>query len=129
MTTAAIAAFCQVEPAGSGNRLNDGRCDARGRFWIGSMDNGLSRPSGSFTATWSSTDPVSGASGPLTPALVAELLADRIYLNIHTLPNFPSGELRGQLVNQGSVGLLSGTGGVRNVEVVDRSLFYSGFED
>lgn len=39
---------CQVEAAGSGNRLNDGRCDAKGRFWVGSMDNGLCRPSGSF---------------------------------------------------------------------------------
>lgn len=39
---------CQVETVGSGNRLNDGRCDSQGRFWVGSMDNGLSRPSGSF---------------------------------------------------------------------------------
>lgn len=30
------------------NRLNDGRVDARGRFWVGTMDNGLSRPNGSL---------------------------------------------------------------------------------
>ena len=26
-----------LEAAGSGNRLNDGRCDRQGRFWVGSM--------------------------------------------------------------------------------------------
>ena len=31
---------------GLDNRLNDGRVDARGRFWVGTMDNGLSRPNG-----------------------------------------------------------------------------------
>lgn len=40
--------LCQVEPAEMDNRLNDGRCDARGRLWIGTMDNQLSRPNGSF---------------------------------------------------------------------------------
>lgn len=28
------------------NRLNDGRVDARGRFWVGTMDNQLQRPNG-----------------------------------------------------------------------------------
>jgi len=27
----------QVEPGDTGNRLNDGRCDPAGRFWVGSM--------------------------------------------------------------------------------------------
>src|SRR5688572_17012314 len=36
-----------VEP-GLDNRLNDGRVDARGRFWVGTMDNRLSRPSGAL---------------------------------------------------------------------------------
>jgi sugar lactone lactonase YvrE len=26
-----------IEPPGTGNRFNDGRCDAAGRFWVGSM--------------------------------------------------------------------------------------------
>lgn len=26
-----------LEPGGTGNRLNDGRCDGSGRFWVGSM--------------------------------------------------------------------------------------------
>jgi sugar lactone lactonase YvrE len=30
------------------NRLNDGRVDARGRFWVGTMDNQLRRPNGSL---------------------------------------------------------------------------------
>lgn len=34
--------------AGSDNRLNDGRVDARGRFWVGTMDNQLHRPNGSL---------------------------------------------------------------------------------
>lgn len=34
--------------SGLDNRLNDGRVDARGRLWIGTMDNQLHRPNGSF---------------------------------------------------------------------------------
>jgi hypothetical protein len=88
----------------------------------------IAPPSGSFATHWRDTDPVASFSGPLTPALVTELLANRIYLNIHTTPNFPSGELRGQLINQGAVGVLSGTGGVRGFEILDLSLFKDGFE-
>lgn len=33
---------------GLDTRLNDGRVDARGRFWVGTMDNGLSQPNGSL---------------------------------------------------------------------------------
>lgn len=40
--------LCQVEDATLDNRLNDGRCDAAGRFWVGTMDNQLHRPSGAF---------------------------------------------------------------------------------
>jgi sugar lactone lactonase YvrE len=40
--------LAQVEPAGQDNRLNDGRCDAQGRFWVGTMDNQLHRPNGAF---------------------------------------------------------------------------------
>lgn len=29
--------WIQLEPEGEGNRLNDGRCDPAGRFWVGSM--------------------------------------------------------------------------------------------
>lgn len=46
--TGNLQLFCQVEPAEQDNRLNDGRCDALGRFWVGTMDNQLSRPNGAF---------------------------------------------------------------------------------
>jgi sugar lactone lactonase YvrE len=41
------AEFCEVE-SGLDNRLNDGRVDARGRLWIGTMDNQLHRPNGAL---------------------------------------------------------------------------------
>jgi sugar lactone lactonase YvrE len=37
-----------AEPGEPENRYNDGRCDRRGRFWIGTMDVELRRPSGAF---------------------------------------------------------------------------------
>lgn len=47
LATGTLTLLCQVEPADIDNRLNDGRCDSRGRFWVGTMDNQLSRPNGS----------------------------------------------------------------------------------
>ena len=32
-----VQSWIELEPAGTGNRLNDGRCDRTGRFWVGSM--------------------------------------------------------------------------------------------
>src|SRR4030095_9267706 len=29
--------WIELEPEATGNRLNDGRCDRGGRFWVGSM--------------------------------------------------------------------------------------------
>ncbi len=43
--TGARTDLSAVEP-GIDNRLNDGRVDARGRFWVGTMDNQLHRPTG-----------------------------------------------------------------------------------
>jgi sugar lactone lactonase YvrE len=48
LATGARTLLCQVEPADRDNRLNDGRCDSRGRFWVGTMDNQLHRAAGSF---------------------------------------------------------------------------------
>ena len=42
--TAAVA----VVESDVDNRLNDGRVDARGRFWVGTMDNQLRRPNGAL---------------------------------------------------------------------------------
>jgi sugar lactone lactonase YvrE len=36
-TTEDVEQIGRLENHPSGNRLNDGRCDARGRFWVGSM--------------------------------------------------------------------------------------------
>lgn len=46
--TGARERVCQVEPGNHDNRLNDGRCDSHGRFWVGTMDNQLSRGHGGF---------------------------------------------------------------------------------
>jgi hypothetical protein len=69
-------------------------------------------PFGFYTGVWTASD-----SAPLTPALVTELLANRIYFNIHT-NLFPSGEVRGQLILQGDFGSATGTNGVRNFDNV-----------
>jgi len=36
------------EPGMDGNRLNDGKCDRAGRFWCGSMDEDLAKPTASL---------------------------------------------------------------------------------
>jgi sugar lactone lactonase YvrE len=36
-STGEFTAVGQLEPAGTGNRLNDGRTDRQGRYWVGSM--------------------------------------------------------------------------------------------
>jgi sugar lactone lactonase YvrE len=46
--TGQLRLLCQVEPAENDNRLNDGRCDSHGRFWVGTMDNQLHRPNGAL---------------------------------------------------------------------------------
>ena len=38
----------QPEPDMPGNRFNDGKCDAEGRFWAGTMDFGCTAPTGSL---------------------------------------------------------------------------------
>lgn len=52
----------------------------------------FSPPTSPIVGVWKNTD-----AEPLTPALVAELLAGRIYVNVHTT-HCTSGEIRGQVV-------------------------------
>jgi hypothetical protein len=49
---------------------------------------------GTLCGVWSAED-----TEPLTPALVADLKAGNIYLNVHTA-DFVSGEVRGQVIQQ-----------------------------
>lgn len=46
--TGQLQTLHEVEPDLPGNRFNDGKCDAQGRFWVGSMDRACSAPSGSL---------------------------------------------------------------------------------
>jgi sugar lactone lactonase YvrE len=46
--TGKLQFLTHLEPNEPGNRYNDGRCDRRGRLWIGTMDMTIRRASGSF---------------------------------------------------------------------------------
>jgi len=46
LATGAIERIGNPEPDLPGNRFNDGNCDPAGRFWAGSMDDELKRPTG-----------------------------------------------------------------------------------
>lgn len=82
---------------------------------------GSTPPDGAAAGVWSNSDAPGiggvGSSGPLTPALVFELLANRVYFNVHT-DLFQDGELRGQLIQNGTAGRATGTGGIRNFDNV-----------
>jgi sugar lactone lactonase YvrE len=43
-----IRTIVDPEPGMVGNRLNDGKCDRAGRFWCGSMDEDLAKPTASL---------------------------------------------------------------------------------
>lgn len=44
----AIETIAEPEPERGGNRFNDGKCDAQGRFWGGTMDFACEAPSGAW---------------------------------------------------------------------------------
>jgi sugar lactone lactonase YvrE len=46
-TTDKLEHYLDIETANNGARLNDGRCDRRGRLWIGTMDEAFKSPLGS----------------------------------------------------------------------------------
>jgi sugar lactone lactonase YvrE len=46
--TGALSLVARIDEHDLDNRLNDGRVDARGRFWVGTMDNDLHRPNGAL---------------------------------------------------------------------------------
>lgn len=51
----ALRTLHEVEPDLPGNRFNDGKCDAQGRFWVGSMDRACKAPTGSLYVVAGST--------------------------------------------------------------------------
>jgi xylono-1,5-lactonase len=53
----------EAQPHVAGNRFNDGKCDAQGRFWVGSMDIACQAPTGSLYCV---TSP-----GPGQPSIMA----------------------------------------------------------
>ncbi len=56
------------------------------------------------------TSPIHFTSLALTQSQINDLMAGLYYVNIHS-ESFPDGEIRGQLVKQGSTGSTGGTGG------------------
>jgi L-arabinonolactonase len=48
LETGALDLLCAPEPDRPDNRLNDGRCDRRGRFWVGSMNDRSRVPTGAL---------------------------------------------------------------------------------
>jgi len=65
------------------------------------------------SGSWKSDD----ATQPLTPALVTELLAGRIYVNLHTAAN-PGGEIRGQVRVTTGIGFTAKLDGAQEVPPV-----------
>jgi hypothetical protein len=61
------------------------------------------------TGIWTKND-----AEPLTPALIADLLAGRLYVNVHTGAN-PGGEIRGQVHGQSSSGYTGKLNGANEV--------------
>lgn len=89
-------------------------CDLSGQINVAHFHNGPfgvgASPVRNITFTgntasgkWETTD----ATQPLTPQLIQEFLAGRIYVNVHTPAN-TGGEIRGQLVNVGLQASLDG---------------------
>ena len=46
--TGSLARLAEPEPERTANRFNDGKCDAQGRFWAGSMDFACEAPTGAW---------------------------------------------------------------------------------
>jgi sugar lactone lactonase YvrE len=66
-----------AEPNEPDNRYNDGRCDRRGRLWIGTMDCELRRPSGSLYRIGADRSVVALMSGVTVPNSTAFSPDDR----------------------------------------------------
>ncbi|HEX6706811.1 MAG TPA: SMP-30/gluconolactonase/LRE family protein [Albitalea sp.] len=72
----------EVEADLPGNRFNDGKCDAQGRFWIGSMDSACKSPTGSlYRATGETIDCVWPANFPVNNGPAWSIDGGTMWLN------------------------------------------------
>jgi sugar lactone lactonase YvrE len=61
--TVGLQTLHEAQPHVAGNRFNDGKCDAQGRFWVGSMDTACKAPTGSlYRVSCQGADPTSSMS-------------------------------------------------------------------
>lgn len=67
----ALQAWFDPEPQLPNNRLNDGKCDRQGRFWVGSMNDGDRIPSGTLYSVLGSGKTVAHFSGITIPNSLA----------------------------------------------------------
>ena len=91
--TGAFAARSALEPDRPGNRANDGKTDPKGRFWIGTMDDGERADSGALYRVdpdWSVTRVADGLGIPNTVTHTRDghtlLLADSRQGELYALP-------------------------------------------
>lgn len=70
--------ICRVDE-GLPNRLNDGKCDRRGRYWVGTLDLEISKPSGSLYRIGPDGSVKQMLSDVLTPNSVAFSPDDRTF--------------------------------------------------
>lgn len=66
-----LEAWMDPEPHLPNNRLNDGKCDRQGRFWVGSMNDGDRIPSGSLYSVLGSGEITTFFSGITIPNSLA----------------------------------------------------------
>ncbi len=88
-----IQPIASPEPAGKGMRFNDGKCDRKGRFWVGTKRDGVNDTSGSLyrltpdlTCTTMDGDIVSPNSLAWSPDNRTMYFADSIYGTIFAYP-------------------------------------------
>lgn len=77
--TGRLEFLLHTEPNEPDNRYNDGRCDRRGRLWIGTMDCDLRRPSGSLYRIGADRSVVALMSGITVPNSTAFSPDDRTF--------------------------------------------------
>lgn len=113
----------EVEPESLGTRLNDAKCDRKGRFWIGSMDLEIKEPLGAFYRV----DPDMSVHRIFDDVLTPNSIAfspedDRLYFSDtrrHKIWTFDLDAESGEIFNRRIFADLSGYGGRPDGSTVD----------